>query len=798
MDLSVHLLILSLSLGASIVAPFALQVLRRNSWSRLWYEPSRRVADYAFYVLAIAYVVVFSTLSILQHLSFANLGYDLAIFDQVVWNSLHGRLFETTLLTNISSLLQQRFPPILLAFVPLYTVWSSPIVLLIVQTVGIAIAAFPLYWVARVRVGYTLALVIVLAYFLCPALQGVNLFEFHEVALSIPLFSFASFFLLRRMYKPMLICLGLTLLAKEEMAVVLIAFGIFILLMQSRVGLGMGISLFGVLWGVLLLQYLIPYFNGSPLGTGSYYYFGNGVQGQGRYEYLGQSLFAIMTTLVTRPLFVLQNILVPAKIEYVLDLLVPVAFLPLLGAEIGFLAFPTLGISLLSNLSAQFSIKTHYSAAILPFLFFAMVIGLGRMKNWVRLVLARQTRIHDLSLAVLVLMASGQGYYYLAPGPLSKRFDPNRYVWNSHIAAGHSIFAEIPKDAAVIAQLGLIPHLSERRGIYELSSYVAYCQAEYFVADTQSRYYLNSQALEAWFASGFIEPVAWQDGYVVAKRRGMAYEPQIRFGNELTLLSWTLPYSDTLHGSQQFCPTAKWRVEGDIYSRRTVQTTLIDDQGHVFLRDIHELQDGLSAVAQLVNGQVVKDQFAVRVLPTVPSGRYRVLLSIYDPSTEQFLVARDPLGQNLGEEVVIATVQIEKDKSSHTASELFVEQPYFVDMQEIRLLGYVGLTDRATIGSQVSLGIYWRARGKPRGDYEVAVQLRDPAGRVALAQSSRPADGAYPTTLWETGEVLLDWHDLVIAGDFPVGEYAMMVVLRDAVSKAVIGEAPVSKITIGK
>jgi uncharacterized membrane protein len=109
----------------------------------------------------------------------------------------------------------------------------------------------------------------VASYLLFPALQYVNLFEFHEISLSVPLLAFATFFLVRRRYIPFLVCLGLALLVKEEMAFVVSAFGLYVLLIQRKRGLGLGLILFGVIWAVLLLQYVIPFFRGSE----GYYYF---------------------------------------------------------------------------------------------------------------------------------------------------------------------------------------------------------------------------------------------------------------------------------------------------------------------------------------------------------------------------------------------------------------------------------------------------------------------------------------------------------------------------------------------
>ena len=791
MNLSVHLLILLASLGASLATVLLLQAVQRGNVRFPIGKLDRRVADAIFCAVALVYLVTFSALSILRHLSFNTDGYDMSIFDQVIWNSLRGRLLQTSILPDVTLLLSQRFSPILLAFVPLYAVWSSPIVLMVVQTVGITLAAFPIYWLARARVGNLLALAVVLAYFLCPALQGVNLYEFHEIALAIPLFSFATFFVLRQRYAPALVCLGLTLLVKEDMAFVVIAMGLYMLLVQRKMRLGLGITVFGTVWGALLLQYIIPYFSGSPLGTGNYYYFGLGIAaGRGRYDYLGHSFFDVVTTLITRPGFVLQHLLVLPKSDYVLSLLTPLALLPLFGAELGMLALPTLGISLLSDYAPQFSIDYHYSASLLPFLFFAMTLGLPRLARWVKVERA-------MALTALVVTASALGYYFLAPGPLAQRFDARRYTLDAHTAIGHALAARIPDDAIVVAQTGLVPHLSERRGIYEFPAILDYCQAEYLIADTtRFPYRQYEKGWGQWFATKYFEIVAQPDSYLLAKRKTPDQSLQIRFGDQMTLLAYTLPLTETVRGGQRLCPVIAWRADQDLHARYVVQAQLEDAQGHVYAHDEHEPRAGLSPTDQWQRDQRVEDNFTLRMSPTIPSGDYQITISVYDSVTGKYLPACSATNQNLDTEPVVATVRVEKNKTSVTASQLQIGEPLFVDMAEMRVLGFAPLVRETAVGTSLPVGIYWRARGKPRGDYEVAVQLRDLSGRVLIEQASRPANDTYPTMEWNLGEVLLDWHDLFIPEDFAVGEYKLGVVLREVASKAVIGDTLITPVRI--
>jgi hypothetical protein len=186
----------------------------------------------------------------------------------------------------------------------------------------------------------------------------------------------------------------------------------------------------------------------------------------------------------------------------------------------------------------------------------------------------------------------------------------------------------------------------------------------------------------------------------------------------------------------------------------------------------------------------------------MPPGDYRISISIYDPDSDTTLAAHDMAGGQIGNDRTVTSVRIEKDKSSITASDLQrqyqLEQPYFVDMGEIRLIGFKPIPKAVVAGQVLPVGLYWRARDKPRGNYLVAVQLRDASGRVAFEQKSRPADGTYPTTEWDAGEVLLDWHDLIVPPSLMPGVYTIQVVLSDSKDGGLLGETALTPVSVVK
>jgi hypothetical protein len=85
-------------------------------------------------------------------------------------------------------------------------------------------------------------------------------------------------------------------------------------------------------------------------------------------------------------------------------------------------------------------------------------------------------------------------------------------------------------------------------------------------------------------------------------------------------------------------------------------------------------------------------------------------------------------------------------------------------------------------GQTLPLTLYWQAKARPSLDYTIFVHL-GPANAPPLAQNDyQPLGGQYPTSLWDTGEVVRDSSELSLPVDIPPGQYELTVGLYDLVT----------------
>jgi uncharacterized membrane protein len=431
--------------------------------------------------LASLYAIVYILLSVVRHESYHSLGFDLGLFNQVFWNTTQGRLFESTMSQALPvphSLLGDHFSPIFLLLMPFYLAYPHPETLLVIQTLGLAVGAWPVYLLAKLKLPAGYAALWVLAYFLFVPLAYINLFDFHEVAFSVAPLGFALYFLERGRRGLFLLSLLFTFLVKEEMALIGVGFGAYMLLGKRDWKLGLGVLAGSLLAFMAIIQIAIPWFAGGR----SYPYIAL------RYAEVGGSPSGILKTFVTDPLRIARALLQPKKVYFLAAIFGPVLGLSALAGWASVLLLATLGYLLLSNYEPQYSFTSQYSAPLIPLVFGTAILALARLRDSAR---------RPVMAAVIVSSL----FFSWAFGdlPFSRKFDPNLFTTPSRYALFSRNLVQIAPDASVSAENGFPSHLSERRFIYDYG-FEGIQHAEWVVLDYEGTNY-NITAFDAQVAS---------------------------------------------------------------------------------------------------------------------------------------------------------------------------------------------------------------------------------------------------------------------------------------------------------
>ena len=399
-----------------------------------------------------AYTAGFGALAILRYRAY-NVGrFDLGNMAQAVWSTAHGHPLEiTNLQGDQASRLGSHVDPILALFAPLWWIWPSPNMLVVVQALAIALGALPVFRLARKHLGSErAALGFSLAYLLYPAVQWLTLNEFHPVALACPLLLFAFWYLDEDRLVAFGVFAVLAALTKEEIPLVIAGMGVWYAVSRRRWRIGGAIAAAGVVLAAISVELVMPHFNE---GASSSFY--------RRYGSLGDSPGEILKTLVLHPIRSLDTVFDHSGAHYLLELFLPLLLLGLAAPLALVAALPELGLNLLSSTSTQSSIHHHYTAGLIPPLFVATILGAARLTR------SRPNLRPALAMAAVATMVVAN--YVLGAVPLWRELPGGQQyeAYATHVSTHDRITDRalqlIPDDAVVSATNSLGSHLSARR-----------------------------------------------------------------------------------------------------------------------------------------------------------------------------------------------------------------------------------------------------------------------------------------------------------------------------------------------
>ena len=129
-------------------------------------------------------------------------------------------------------------------------IWPNVRVLFLAQAISLAAAGLVLYRVVQVR-HPALAPWFLLAFFLNPALHEVALVEFRRVTLAVPFLALALYGLYVRKRPLTALGLAVALLYKEDIALIVLMTGLYLLLFERDWAWGTALAAIGVAWGAL-------------------------------------------------------------------------------------------------------------------------------------------------------------------------------------------------------------------------------------------------------------------------------------------------------------------------------------------------------------------------------------------------------------------------------------------------------------------------------------------------------------------------------------------------------------------
>lgn len=436
---------------------------------------------------------------------------DHGIFNQVFWNGTHGRFFQSSASSQLSTnvvhggelpmvnyhRLGQHFTPALLFWLPIYYLFPSPATLCVLQGAFTAIAGFLLYALACHYLESRVALGLMVSFYGAIAVLNPILANFHDLG-QIPLFMFGLLLAMekRRWWIFGLLCLAI-LAVREDSAITLFGVGTYMLVSRRYPRIGLGVCVLSATYFVLVTNVFMPFFSDDISKRFMIEEFGQYVDGD------EASTLDVMWGMIRQPGQLLKEIFWPLDdtVEYLVGHWLPLAFIPAVAPAAWIMtALPLLKLSLADS---GLNINIRYALTVVPGLFYGTILwwagqGFARFNQPLEYLESRSpsrkfrrfwSGCLILSLLFVPIANANRTFYFAMPDSVQPWvYVPPLTQW-ARTEAINQLLQTIPSEASAAATNFIVPHLSGRRAILRLP-YMAFIDdqgmtqdVDYIVAD---------------------------------------------------------------------------------------------------------------------------------------------------------------------------------------------------------------------------------------------------------------------------------------------------------------------------
>ena len=396
-------------------------------------------SNYLALVIALIFLVFFINVELIKTYMLQK-AFDVGIYANVLYR-LSTDFDSYCAITDQNFFRRTHFSPILLPLVPIYYLIPNPIVLLIIQDVLLVSAGLTLYKVSALMTREKkFSLVLMLAFFLNPLLNGVVNYDFHELAFFPFLFLLFVYFIEKEKLYIASIVLLFVLFVKEDIALHILPFSLYIFYRLKNIRYTLFYIFFCLAYFIIVTRVymeatMIDRFGGV---------IANGFDGFG----------GIFTTFISNPVYVINYVLKnDNKVIYLLVIFFSSGLLAFRTKHFLFLLIPASFIHLLTWMWSQYSFHFQYGAVILPIVFFLAILGYKKSKKEMK-----------YGIFGVLLFNSLMIFTFFSPlrSVSLKISDELKENYQSML----SFVKNIPEDKSLSASPSLLPWVSSRDTLY--------------------------------------------------------------------------------------------------------------------------------------------------------------------------------------------------------------------------------------------------------------------------------------------------------------------------------------------
>ncbi len=450
-------------------------------------------------VAAAGYAAYMGYFTVLNHHRFATMSYDLGQYDNLFWNALHGHPFRCSPLVREGdwSSLRSHAEFSIYALLPFYALRPGAETLLIMQASILGAGSLFVYRFSARRLSRPLACVLALAYLLYPPLAGANFYDFHFQPIAAVFILAAIDCLDARRNVPFVIFFLLALGCREDISLGLAVLGVFLVITGHRPRAGAAIAAVAVAYFVVVKLIVMPRFGN--------WWFGDIYKEL--YPPGDHSLGGVIKTLLSNPAFVFRTLIAQEKLRYAIQILAPLAFLPLRRPALWLAVVPGAFFTFLTTFYGPTTdIAFQYSGHFIPYIFPAAALALAAPPPGMADPVRRRAAAGVLIAGTLLC---GAHWGAIPPRDFARggfsavRFGPVTPAERQKRRDLIELAAMVPPDAPLAVSEHELPHVSTRRDCYSLRD--GYHGADYLLYATDSGEFGARKAQEGLRAGLYVQ-----------------------------------------------------------------------------------------------------------------------------------------------------------------------------------------------------------------------------------------------------------------------------------------------------
>jgi uncharacterized membrane protein len=420
--------------------------------------------------------------TILNHYRLKTASWDLAIFDNLMWNLIRGKWFVASPdLGRTGSHIQFHANFLFYLYAPIYALYQHAETLLALQAVLVSATAIPIYLIARLKLGSSwIGVLFAYLYLIHAPMHGPVFYDFHDLTLA-PFWIAWVIYCYEAEKRGWLIFFWIcALLVREDTSAVLAAGCMYQLVNGKRVRWAIIGGVFSAIYFVAMKFFIMPLHRTWSESNSFTWMFVSLIPP-------GESGFGgVLRTIISNPVFTFNSLLDQDKLTYIVKMMGPVLLLPFRHPRTWILFIPPAMFTLLSSgYKPLYQTFFQYTSNYTSYTFFASAVSLGWWREVDTRLGLRRLRVPPALVAMFAtatIYSYSQGalfqHHNFVGGFRQVQFESTRDD-DRHHRDLYDLIALIPPNASVAATETEAPHVSNRRFCFTLR--FAYDDADYLL-----------------------------------------------------------------------------------------------------------------------------------------------------------------------------------------------------------------------------------------------------------------------------------------------------------------------------